>query len=791
MRVSVVLPLYRTRATIGPLLAELQRSLDGHSLELVAVDDACPEGSGTEFECAARRLGVEHRLLRHQTNEGQNAAVLHGLAAASGEAIVCMDADLQDPPAIVPALIRRLAEGDEVAWGLRRGRHEPALRRACSWVFKVVLLRLVGSPLPPSIGLFFAVTPAARDALLAAARPRDYVVGALARLRSRGGGVEFDRQARAVGTSAYTAGARMRLALRALWAGARPHGSAVVATSLALACLARLAWLVHRNSVDVPYMDEWDIYFPLLSARERGTLASAIWEQTNEHRLVLSRLTFLALLPFTRGSTAPHHWLNVILATATWLLLWRGARATQRLAGQPASAWLPLALALLAFSPRMWELWTLAAANSFQMALLTTAGLFLLTLGGLAATTAAFALGVATSLCLASGFAFFPAGLVAMLGRGGAWRARLLQAGAWIAATAAAMFVFFHGWRPALATAPLTTGAIRDAALFALAYLAGPFGPMTPTVAVACGAGAMLIAAALIAALRNAHIPGRALAPWMSLGVFSLLCAAGTAFGRLSLGLTHSQSARYAALSTPFWMMMAVFFALWHATWTAQAAPRRARLLGGALAIVVALALLSRQQQSIREWARHGDRLRAARAELPDVCPGSWERFQTLHPDPSTILDAYRDWRGTRLTAVGDVDFDSESVLAPAPRAGAPAMGGVDVVRRVEDVRGGTTLDCLEIAGHVAPSAGADEVAIVEGGRVLKRVELTRFPPDSAQRFQTQLLSERLRPGASLSVVAVGKRGRTPVRIGPEAITISTVGPRREADVSTPPSRSP
>jgi polyisoprenyl-phosphate glycosyltransferase len=201
--VSAVAPVYRNAAALDELVARVSAWAD----EIVLVDDGCPDGS---WEVIASLDGV--RGIRHGANRGQNEAVLTGLRAAAGDVVVVMDADLQDPPEAVPALLAELERHGGVVFGGRRGVYEPWTRRASSVVFKRLLSAV--SPLPPDAGLFLAMDRPAAEATLAQARPGGYVLAAIARTGAPMRSVPVDRGPAV--QSGYSTIDRVRLGLRAL-----------------------------------------------------------------------------------------------------------------------------------------------------------------------------------------------------------------------------------------------------------------------------------------------------------------------------------------------------------------------------------------------------------------------------------------------------------------------------------------------------------------------------------------------------------------------------------------------
>jgi glycosyltransferase involved in cell wall biosynthesis len=134
--VSVVVPLLDEAATLSTLLEEVSVVLDARAQpwEIVFVDDGSTDGSYDELV----RLHAEHesvRVVRLRRNFGKAAALAAGIEVAAGETIVTMDADLQDDPAEIPALLDRLDEGYDLVSGWKRERQDPVFRRLVSHAY--------------------------------------------------------------------------------------------------------------------------------------------------------------------------------------------------------------------------------------------------------------------------------------------------------------------------------------------------------------------------------------------------------------------------------------------------------------------------------------------------------------------------------------------------------------------------------------------------------------------------------------------------------------------------------
>ncbi len=130
MDLSVVVPVYNEETNVEPLVGEINGVLRhlGKSYEVVVVDD----GSEDQTFAVLSKLHREQptmKVVRLKRNFGQTAAVAAGLAYARGEIVVLMDGDGQNDPADIPALLAKLAEGNDMVAGWRFNRRDPFLNR--------------------------------------------------------------------------------------------------------------------------------------------------------------------------------------------------------------------------------------------------------------------------------------------------------------------------------------------------------------------------------------------------------------------------------------------------------------------------------------------------------------------------------------------------------------------------------------------------------------------------------------------------------------------------------------
>jgi glycosyltransferase involved in cell wall biosynthesis len=127
---SIVVPVFNEVECLEPLVAELHEVLDriDRPAEIIAVDDGSSDGS-FERLVALRAREPRLRVVRLQRNYGQTAALAAGIDLARGDVIVSLDADLQNDPRDIPALLAALGDGVDVVNGWRRERQDPWLTR--------------------------------------------------------------------------------------------------------------------------------------------------------------------------------------------------------------------------------------------------------------------------------------------------------------------------------------------------------------------------------------------------------------------------------------------------------------------------------------------------------------------------------------------------------------------------------------------------------------------------------------------------------------------------------------
>jgi glycosyltransferase involved in cell wall biosynthesis len=147
--ISIVIPLYNEVDNVAPLHARLMEAASalGVPFELVYVDDGSRDATFATLRTVTC-TDEQALLIRFRRNFGQTAAIAAGVAQASGDIIVLLDADLQNDPADIPLLLAKMHEGYDVVSGWRRDRQDPFFsRRLPSIAANWLIARLTGVPL--------------------------------------------------------------------------------------------------------------------------------------------------------------------------------------------------------------------------------------------------------------------------------------------------------------------------------------------------------------------------------------------------------------------------------------------------------------------------------------------------------------------------------------------------------------------------------------------------------------------------------------------------------------------
>lgn len=218
VQLSLVICFLNEREVLPQCHARLRQVLDalGEPWEIVFVDDGSQDGSAEYIAgLMAREPGL--KLVRLSRNFGKEAAMTAGLEHASGAAVILLDADLQDPPELIPEMVRAWREGADVVGMRRRSRAgEGWFKRASAYAYYRLLSRLSRAAIPPDTGDFRLMSRRAVDALLRLPERCRYMKGLYAWIGMPTRFIDYDRAPRAAGSTKWNVFALLRLALEGI-----------------------------------------------------------------------------------------------------------------------------------------------------------------------------------------------------------------------------------------------------------------------------------------------------------------------------------------------------------------------------------------------------------------------------------------------------------------------------------------------------------------------------------------------------------------------------------------------
>jgi dolichol-phosphate mannosyltransferase len=213
IELSIVVPCYNEAEVLPSLKARLVSSLTelGAAWEVILVDDGSSDSTFGDL-AAMHRADGRFKVVRLSRNFGHQAAISAGLACASGEAVGIMDADLQDPPEIMVASWRKLQEGYDVVYAVRRKRKENIFKRAAYASFYRLLSFMAEVDMPLDSGDFCLMTRCVVEALKQMPERNPFLRGLRAWAGFRQIGLEYERAERAAGGTKYPFRKLLRLA---------------------------------------------------------------------------------------------------------------------------------------------------------------------------------------------------------------------------------------------------------------------------------------------------------------------------------------------------------------------------------------------------------------------------------------------------------------------------------------------------------------------------------------------------------------------------------------------------
>ncbi len=204
--ISVVVPVYNEETVIEQFFARTTEVLDKDRVnyELIFVDDGSQDNTYSLLKSIQRKNPARVRVIKFARNFGHQLAITAGLRQAKGKAAVVTDADLQDPPEVIPQFIAKWKEGYQVIYGFRTGRKgETFFKTFTAGIFYKLIRRLTNIDIPENAGDFYLLDRKVVDILNALEERHRFLRGLIVWVGFKRTGIGYDREARAAGTTKF------------------------------------------------------------------------------------------------------------------------------------------------------------------------------------------------------------------------------------------------------------------------------------------------------------------------------------------------------------------------------------------------------------------------------------------------------------------------------------------------------------------------------------------------------------------------------------------------------------
>ena len=213
MKISFVIPCYRSEHTLAAVVAELKSTMvqrPEYDYEIILTEDGSPDGVWRVIRTLAEEDG-RVKAIRFTRNFGQHAALLAGLSAVSGDAAFFLDDDGQAPVDELFKLVDELDKGYDVVYGVYPEIRQNAFRRFGTWMNSMMAETLLDWPKGLQSTSFFVCRRLVVEEMLRYDKPYPYLEGLIIRATRNIGHVLVHQRDRAEGTSGYTLGKLLKL----------------------------------------------------------------------------------------------------------------------------------------------------------------------------------------------------------------------------------------------------------------------------------------------------------------------------------------------------------------------------------------------------------------------------------------------------------------------------------------------------------------------------------------------------------------------------------------------------
>lgn len=214
--ISLVIPVLNEEGNLNKLYSELKENLKGIFYEIIFINDGSEDASEKIIN-NLRRRDNNLKLINLSRNFGHQMAITCGIDYANGDAAIIMDADLQDPPNLIPKFIKKWQEGYDVVYAVRKQREgEKLFKLLSASFFYSIINHLSGTKIPQNVGDFRLISRNIIDVIRQTREHQRFLRGMISWAGYPQIGIEYQRAKRFSGSSKYTLVSMTRLAIDAI-----------------------------------------------------------------------------------------------------------------------------------------------------------------------------------------------------------------------------------------------------------------------------------------------------------------------------------------------------------------------------------------------------------------------------------------------------------------------------------------------------------------------------------------------------------------------------------------------
>lgn len=256
---SLVVPAFNEEEAMEQSFERTYRAMSsiGYPFEIIYIDD----GSRDRTWEIISRLAREHeevKALRFSRNFGHQLAVTAGMDEAKGDAVIIMDADLQDPPEVIADMVKAWEQGADIAYGKRLHRKgETAAKKFTAWCYYRLLNFMSAYPIPLDTGDFRLLDKAVADEFKVLREHNRFLRGMSAWLGYNAVPVEYVREERCAGKTKYTLKKMLRLAADGIFGFSSRPLTLIGWAGIAVLCIALLGLIATIACAAVTGVPGW------------------------------------------------------------------------------------------------------------------------------------------------------------------------------------------------------------------------------------------------------------------------------------------------------------------------------------------------------------------------------------------------------------------------------------------------------------------------------------------------------------------------------------------------------